>query len=119
MSTIFDELPDIYDITLTDTNTILPYSFEPYIDACNNIKSRILFNIKNDGSVKNVNAYVWKLDGKLHREDGPAVTTECGNKLWYKHDLLHREDGPAIIKSNGIHEWYSNGRLLRTIYTFK
>lgn len=36
-------------------------------------------------------------DGKLHRDNGPAVIWYTGIKEWYKNGLRHREDGPAII----------------------
>ena len=52
----------------------------------------------------------WFLNGKLHREDGPAVELANGEKFWYMNDKLHREDGPAIEKSNGIIYWYLNGK---------
>jgi hypothetical protein len=37
----------------------------------------------------------WRLNGLLHREDGPAVDGPDG-KMWYLHGILHREDGPAV-----------------------
>jgi len=55
----------------------------------------------------------WYLNGKLHREDGPAVEWADGVKLWYLNDKLHREDGPAIERANGDKEWYLNGKLHR------
>ena len=30
----------------------------------------------------------WFFDGKLHREDGPAVERVDGYKAWYLHDKL-------------------------------
>jgi len=38
---------------------------------------------------------VWYLNGKHHREDGPAVEDADGTKKWFLNDKLHREDGPA------------------------
>ena len=38
----------------------------------------------------------WYLNGKRHREDGPAVEYASGDKFWYLNGKLHREDGPAI-----------------------
>jgi len=35
-------------------------------------------------------------NGKLHREDGPAVEYTDGSRLWYINGQLHRIDGPAI-----------------------
>ena len=54
----------------------------------------------------------WYLNGKCHREDGPAVEWFDGHKQWYLNDERHREDGPAVELSNGDKEWYLNGRYL-------
>jgi len=50
----------------------------------------------------------WYLDGKLHREDGPAVEKAYGDKAWWLNGYLHREDGPAVEFANGYKEWYLN-----------
>ena len=55
----------------------------------------------------------WWVDGKRHREDGPAVEYVDGGKSWYRDGLLHREDGPAVEYVNGDKYWYKNGRLHR------
>ena len=51
----------------------------------------------------------WWLNGKCHREDGPAVIYPDGRQHWYLNGKYHREDGPAIIKSDGRQYWYLNG----------
>ena len=51
----------------------------------------------------------WYLDGKLHREDGPAVEYANGDKIWYLNGKRHREDGPAIEYASGDKFWYLNG----------
>ncbi len=33
----------------------------------------------------------WMLDGRLHREDGPAREFKDGSQFWYKNGELHRE----------------------------
>ena len=48
----------------------------------------------------------WRLNGKLHREDGPAIEYTDGSKFWYMKGSLHREDGPAIEHANGEKYWY-------------
>ena len=53
-------------------------------------------------------------DGKLHRENGPAVESINGDKYWYINDQLHRIDGPAIEHADGSKQWYLNGQLHRT-----
>ncbi len=73
----------------------------------------------------------WRINGLLHREDGPALTTFKGTKAWYLHGHLHRTDGPAmeisetealsfdegILEREGrernSHEWWLNGELHR------
>ena len=50
----------------------------------------------------------WYLDGKLHREDGPAVEYANGDKEWYLDGKIHREDGPAVEWSDGYKAWYLN-----------
>jgi hypothetical protein len=54
----------------------------------------------------------WRLNGKLHREDGPAVEYANGDKSWWLNDEFHREDGPAIEYANGDKLWYLNGNEL-------
>ena len=61
---------------------------------------------KIDGS------YSWFLNGNLHREDGPAYNM-YGSKKWYINGKLHREDGPAIEYDDGSKTWYINGKLHR------
>ena len=51
----------------------------------------------------------WWLNGKLHREDGPAIEYASGTKAWYLNGKLHREDGPAIEYAGGNKYWYLNG----------
>ena len=55
----------------------------------------------------------WFLNGKHHREDGPAIECADGTKDWYLNDKLHREDGPAIECANGSKIWFLNGELHR------
>ena len=47
----------------------------------------------------------WCLNGKLHREDGPAIEYGNGDKFWCLNDKLHREEGPAIEYVNGDKHW--------------
>jgi hypothetical protein len=54
----------------------------------------------------------WYLNGKCHREDGPAVEDTDGYKEWYLNGKLHREDGPAIEYTNGYKAWYINDKSL-------
>jgi len=52
----------------------------------------------------------WWINGKRHREDGPAIEYVDGTRHWYLNSKLHREDGPAVEYFNGDCEWFLNGR---------
>ena len=64
-------------------------------------------------SILSINEYSvsqWKLpNGKLHREDGPALESNDGIRAWYKNGYYHREDGPAVEYSNGDKLWCLEG----------
>jgi len=32
-----------------------------------------------------------------------------GDQLWYKNGKMHRDNGPAVIRVNGDKYWYKNG----------
>ena len=51
----------------------------------------------------------WHKNGKLHRENGPAILYPDGLQYWYKNDKLHCEDGPAVLYVSGYHTWWLNG----------
>ncbi len=51
----------------------------------------------------------WFKDGRLHREDGPAVEYCWGAAEYYINGVRHRLDGPAIIRKNGNNKYYING----------
>ena len=52
----------------------------------------------------------WSLNGKLHREDGPALEYADGHKAWYLNDKRHREGGPAEEWAGGDKFWWLNGK---------
>ena len=45
--------------------------------------------------VHDVGTKEWHLNGKRHREDGPAYECASGHKYWYLNGKRHREDGPV------------------------
>jgi hypothetical protein len=49
---------------------------------------------------------IWYLNGKYHREDGPACEYYNGDRYWFLNGNLHREDGPAIEGAYGFRRWY-------------
>jgi len=58
----------------------------------------------------------WYIDGKRHREDGPAVEYADGGKLWYLNGERHREDGPAVEYADGNKYWFLNGEEVTEAY---
>jgi hypothetical protein len=50
----------------------------------------------------------WYLNGKRHREDGPAIIRPRGTKSWYLNGKRHRIDGPAIEYPDGSKVWWIN-----------
>lgn len=52
---------------------------------------------------------------ELHSiNDHPAIETLNGAKNWYFDGKLHRENGPAIIDSNGYYSFWLNGEFYGT-----
>ena len=52
----------------------------------------------------------WYLNGKLHREDGPAIEWSDGSKEWWLNGQYHCEGGPAIEWASGRKVWCLNGK---------
>ena len=81
-------------------------------------KKLLLKNILNGKNkmnpiISSTGTQSWYKDGKLHRENGPAVILTNGSQFWYKDGKLHRENGPAIIYSDGKQYWFQNDKLHR------
>ena len=57
------------------------------------------------------NSVYWFANGRVHREDGPAIEWTNGTKYWYKDGKSHREDGPSIIYPNGEKYWRINKKI--------
>ena len=55
---------------------------------------------------------VWRLKGKYHREDGPAIEDADGLKQWYLNNERHRVDGPAYERADGSKEWWLNNNFI-------
>jgi hypothetical protein len=68
------------------------------------------FDVMRNSYYKDEYGEYWCLNGKFHREDGPAVIWSNGNQYWYLNGKCHRENGPAIIYPNGTQSWYLNGK---------
>jgi len=50
------------------------------------------------------------LNGKRHRENGPAVEHKDGSKYWWLNGKRHRIDGPAIEGNDDYRAWWVNGK---------
>ena len=51
-------------------------------------------------------------NGEAHRDnDLPAIVHSDGTKHWQKNGKLHRENGPALIFPNGDCIWHLKGIL--------
>ena len=57
----------------------------------------------------------YRVNGLLHREDGPAVERPNGILEWFRNGAPHREDGPAVEYPNGSKEFYDNGVLIAVV----
>jgi hypothetical protein len=53
----------------------------------------------------------WRVNGFLHRTDGPAREWADDTKAWYFDNSLHRTDGPAVEWPDGHKTWWLYGRL--------
>ena len=51
----------------------------------------------------------WRVNGKLHRLDGPAIICPDGGQAWFVNGQRHRTDGPACIYADGYQAWFVNG----------
>ena len=72
-----------------------------------------LYNLTNGKIVRNNGDIEYYQNGRLHREDSPAIERANGDKDWYKNGERHRENGPAFEQGDGTKEWYINGILHR------
>ena len=54
----------------------------------------------------------WWINGKLHREDGPAYEGAYGDRSWWINGKPHREDGPAVEQADGTRQWWIDGERL-------
>ena len=66
----------------------------------------------------NYTSKLWYLNGKRHREDGPAVEYFEGDKEWWLNNKLHRTDGAAIELADGRKSWFLNGKHYGSNYEF-
>jgi len=69
------------------------------------------FNVDEENKIEYQHGTkLWRLNGFLHREDGPAIEYSNGDKEWLLNGKLHRTDGPACEYSDGRKYWKLNGK---------
>ena len=66
-------------------------------------------NLPNGKVIRLDGAIEYRLNGVLHREDGPAMESPDGSKMWCLYGELHREGGPALEDPGNSNSWYING----------
>lgn len=105
----------------SDTNEIkTEISATPFIEEEKIPDDKLVRSVMPNGTV------VWEILEKseqearsgrvvytLHRDNGPAVETPWGTKIYYRYGKVHRLGGPAILWSYGDEEWRVNGVLHR------
>lgn len=70
-------------------------------------------------SDKDAGLICWYKDGRLHRDDGPAMYAKPsyvemeGNEIWYQCGEVHRDDGPAMILPGNYNIWFRHGKKHR------
>lgn len=81
-----------------------------------------LHNINGPAITTNNGTNIYLVNGKIHREDGPAIMFKDPEKdlqvhIYYRNNILHREYGPAkVVHQDGQlykSSYYINGKLHR------
>jgi len=66
--------------------------------------------MKSELTIDKYGTKQWILpNGRLHREDGPALESLDGAKSWHKNGYYHRENGPAVEYTDGSKAWCLEG----------
>jgi hypothetical protein len=79
------------------------------VDKAKDIEKMVQPICRNTG---NHRSEVWCINGKCHREDGPAIDNSSGNREYWVNGKRHRVDGPAMEYSYGKPKYYMRGKIL-------
>ena len=61
--------------------------------------------------------WFWIIDNTtITTEFAHRFQKEIGSKRWFHNGKLHRENGPAIIYPSGFKYWYLNGMLMNYVF---
>ncbi len=61
------------------------------------------------------NIFYLNKKGQYHREDGPAIEWNDGDREWRVKGYLHRTDGPAVEFKQGFISFFINGKPIDKI----
>lgn len=70
-----------------------------------------LFQIDWNEKEKENNVNIYYLNGYPHRDNGPAIEWNNGDKEYFINGRLHREDGPAVERGNKKEWWYKGNQI--------
>jgi hypothetical protein len=73
---------------------------------------RITFSDDGQAIILKIGTEKWYKNGFKHRGNNlPAVETFGGKNEWWVNGRLHRDDGPAVIGTDAI-QWWTNGKFI-------
>jgi len=119
------------DSLLANTKTISYFELDEYLDTLKldaALKARVkeieynnrlkyvdnprydIIDPKFDGDITELKIlYHYEIEGKLHREGGPARCWSTGLQEWFINNKYHNESGPAKFYNLNAYEWWLNG----------
>jgi len=65
--------------------------------------------------MQNLGLCEWRVNGILHRVNGPARLGYNGYAEWWLNGLRHRVDGPAVVACNGHNQRWIDGRYVEAV----
>ena len=73
--------------------------------------NNVLHRIGEPAKITKYGLQEWFIDGKRHRDDGPAFIMS-DYKEWWQYGKLHRSNAPAIVWEQGNQQsWFYFGQL--------
>lgn len=112
-NTIIDSIYILHEIAKHDKNIWITFSslnkeLNRYFNT-HSLKYELCFRTIKIDKYGNT---LYKLNGKYHRTDGPAIITKKYEEYWYINGKYHRTDGPAVVMGDSC-TWYNNGKIHR------
>jgi|GEM_PF-5083465 len=96
-----EELDDEFLITLPVSSIYHEFIIRNFQKA--EVKDDVINITRKHGTT------LYKLNGRLHRADAPAVEWDNGYKEWWFNGKRHRTDGHAVEYPDGDKEWWLDG----------